>query len=342
LKDKENQLRNECRHLAPGLAEMITCADVTSRETTLLETKKRLEEAEKKTQSNILPGNGSGEPDVLGPVGLLVEIKSEGRGVEEDILLQNVLSWQLSSILDVIVIETETKAYEFQQTFPRNSFMILDIIRDVPANWNQTVMGPGNPVYALSLLQFKRSDCAASIEKVFNRLLSNVIVVDDLPSATSFMRQHNANKGNSTCPTLLTRDGYRLLSTGIMGGDSNKVPESLRWKMGMAACPKLYRTQQELTLLPKLKKAIQETGVADRKKASHDHSKRVKQQEILESELKKLLHTQATIQQKLIALKRQYELQSQRAKNASSSWPTRTFQEIHQDVPANKRQRINE
>lgn len=67
---------------SPGFVETLkTSKDVTEREACLKADENRLEEGRRKTKSksNITPGLGAGESDVLGRIGLLAEIKLGGR-----------------------------------------------------------------------------------------------------------------------------------------------------------------------------------------------------------------------------------------------------------------------
>ncbi|XP_026548961.1 structural maintenance of chromosomes flexible hinge domain-containing protein 1-like [Notechis scutatus] len=62
---------------------------------------------------------------------------------------------------------------------------------------------------------------------VFQVLLGNTIIIDNWEAAIQYRREVVKT---TDCPTLLTREGYRICSNGNFGGLSNKAPpiEKLR------------------------------------------------------------------------------------------------------------------
>lgn len=225
-------------------------------------------------------GPWSDEPHVLGTVGLLAKVKySEGRP------MQCVLSWHLQGNLGVIVVEQQRKGNDLRNKFPRQKFMLIDIVKPRNHSWNErdrecVLRGPGNPIYARFLLVITTEPEKRSlVQKVFDEILGNVIVVDTLPDATMFMGQYNATcAANKRCPTILTRDGHRLSSSGIIGGNTGSAPEleRLTLKLGLAPNPEIATIQKELNILPQLKRDMELTASAAQELQQFDHESKPK------------------------------------------------------------------
>jgi chromosome segregation ATPase len=107
----------------------------------------------------------------------------------------------LQNRLNVIVTETSEKGKELEKRNPNQPFMLLDLIKDSTLTLEHAVLrGQGNPVYAQSLLKYDPDKPSACITKVFNKILGNTIIMDDLSTATEFMKNYNRTS-RFQCPT---------------------------------------------------------------------------------------------------------------------------------------------
>lgn len=139
--------------------------------------------------------------------------------------------------------------------------MLLDIVKDRPPA-KHVLSGPGNPVYAHTLLDFTNPLATASTRKVFNKILGDTIIMDDLPTAIEFMKKYNTGRFN--CPTILTRDGRRLMGDGIIGGRQTRMPDRIPLWFGLAPCAELSQIRAQLRRLPILKKKMEEVEGVER------------------------------------------------------------------------------
>lgn len=192
----------------------------------LIGQQQRIEETRRGTESTVSPCEIDGVPEVLSKIGQFIQIKSEtgGNNLEADLQLQRVLSWHYQNSLNVIVVETSAKALELETTHPESELVILDCVKDIPdMDWgaHDQLQGQGNPIYARSLLNIIQGANIRLVKKALNAVLGNPVFIDNLESATKFMQVYNQR---GTCPTIITRDGKRLSSKGIVGGKRNTAP----------------------------------------------------------------------------------------------------------------------
>ncbi|KAM3839535.1 structural maintenance of chromosomes flexible hinge domain-containing protein 1 isoform 2-T2 [Vipera latastei] len=160
------------------------------------------------------------DQDILGKISHLAEI--------EDDEVAKVISWHLASHMDCIVTLTTAAACRiFDQTRGTQQVLPLDsIYKNDFLDWNRPLpherncFNPiGNPVFARNLLIFPEHK--ESCQMVFEMLLGNTIIIDNLNAATHYRKEVVKM---TRCPTLLTRDGYRIHNNGKFGGLQNKAP----------------------------------------------------------------------------------------------------------------------
>uniref|UniRef100_A0A3B5LUP6 Structural maintenance of chromosomes flexible hinge domain containing 1 n=1 Tax=Xiphophorus couchianus TaxID=32473 RepID=A0A3B5LUP6_9TELE len=181
-----------------------------------------------------------------------------------------VISWHLSSEMDCVITKTTAEAQRiFRNEHGRQQVMALDSIYVQPGSrplphikQGRELFSPvGNPLYARNLLIYTTEE--ESCELVFKNILGNTILMDDIESATNYRKAVIQNK--NYCPTILTRDGNRLHSSGKFGGAQNKAPPRDIVKKFGAPLPQSYYTlQKEIELL------IQYRSTSEKKKDEED------------------------------------------------------------------------
>ncbi|OXA41921.1 structural maintenance of chromosomes flexible hinge domain-containing protein 1 [Folsomia candida] len=254
----------------------------------------------KRKKCNVPAGPADGQPGVLGTIGLLAEIKPQTQDeyTPEDANIQRVLSWHLQNKLTVTVTETAAKGHELEERYKDDPFMLLDIIKDHPP-WDNNLHGEGNPIYAHRLLQFTNPSPKAQelTKKVFNKVLGDTIIIDNIESATKYMGLRNAS-GAPACPTILTRDGRRLYGDGIIGGKSTRAPPQNRYMFGLAPTSELVQIRERLKILPSLKKAMEGLENAERVDGPENAALR-EDVDKLRTEINKLEMQRAELKKKL-------------------------------------------
>lgn len=213
-----------------------------------------------------LPRFQSSDPDVLGKVAHLAEV--------EDNTIAWVLSWHLMSEMDCVITKTTAKAKEVhaatggsQQVLPIDSIFTKNLpnwISPLPhekvQSLRQRLQPTGNPIHARHLLKFSKEeeDC----QLLFRMILGDTIIFDTLEDATEYRKQVVQF---TSCPTLLTREGNRMRSSGKFGGFQNRAPpvEKLRGNIFGAPVPAKYeQILKQIELLGQLKEIVKEKEAA--------------------------------------------------------------------------------
>ncbi|XP_023182317.1 structural maintenance of chromosomes flexible hinge domain-containing protein 1-like [Xiphophorus maculatus] len=228
----------------------------------LLREKTAEKETIESTRRRVFPLSNRSGPDILGKVGHLAHISDEDASW--------VISWHLSSEMDCVITKTTAEAQRiFRNEHGRQQVMALDSIYVQPGSrplphikQGRELFSPvGNPLYARNLLIYTTEE--ESCELVFKNILGNTILMDDIESATNYRKAVIQNK--NYCPTILTRDGNRLHSSGKFGGAQNKAPPRDIVKKFGAPLPQSYYTlQKEIELL------IQYRSTLEKKKVEED------------------------------------------------------------------------
>uniref|UniRef100_A0A3B5LXS6 Structural maintenance of chromosomes flexible hinge domain containing 1 n=1 Tax=Xiphophorus couchianus TaxID=32473 RepID=A0A3B5LXS6_9TELE len=228
----------------------------------LLREKTAEKETIESTRRRVFPLSNRSGPDILGKVGHLAHISDEDASW--------VISWHLSSEMDCVITKTTAEAQRiFRNEHGRQQVMALDSIYVQPGSrplphikQGRELFSPvGNPLYARNLLIYTTEE--ESCELVFKNILGNTILMDDIESATNYRKAVIQNK--NYCPTILTRDGNRLHSSGKFGGAQNKAPPRDIVKKFGAPLPQSYYTlQKEIELL------IQYRSTSEKKKDEED------------------------------------------------------------------------
>jgi len=91
------------------------------------------------------------EVGVIGTLGTLIEVISEGGGSVADRNLIRVISWFLQDLLPINVVLERVKAMELVNTYPDQQFQIAELLKSCEFDWNEPVEHRirefGNPVY---------------------------------------------------------------------------------------------------------------------------------------------------------------------------------------------------
>ncbi|KAL4217928.1 inactivation of X chromosome by DNA methylation [Mactra antiquata] len=185
-------------------------------------------ELNKKRRICSLPTIMADDPEVLGKIGHLAQIKDNDAA--------RVLSWHMSSDMDCVVTMTTKKAKEiYNQTSGRQQVLPLaSIYKKSLTEWHKplphvkykpTWKPTGNLMFARNLLVFPQNE--DKCKTVFSMLLGDTLWIDTLDQANEY-REELVKFTN--CPTILTREGDRIRSNGKFGGLMNKAPpvEKLR------------------------------------------------------------------------------------------------------------------
>ncbi|XP_054893848.1 structural maintenance of chromosomes flexible hinge domain-containing protein 1 [Poeciliopsis prolifica] len=248
----------------------------------LLQEKTAEKERIERTPRRAFPSSNCSGPDILGKVGHLAHISDEDAAW--------VISWHLSSEMDCVITKTTAEAQRiFRDEHGRQQIMALDSInvhqgsRPLPhMKQGRELFSPvGNPVCARNLLIYTTEE--ESCELVFKTILGNTILMDDIESATNY-RKAVIQKGNY-CPTILTRDGNRLLFSGKFGGAQNKAPKRHIVKMFGAPLPLRYDTlQKEIDLLIQYRSTLEKKKIEEDKRHKTIQKLHEIEQEVEETE----------------------------------------------------------
>ncbi|XP_039206965.1 structural maintenance of chromosomes flexible hinge domain-containing protein 1 isoform X2 [Crotalus tigris] len=247
--------------------------------------------------------------DILGKIAHLAEI--------EDSEVAKVISWHLASDMDCIVTLTTAAARcIFDQTQGAQQVLPLDsIYKKDFLDWNRPLpherncFNPiGNPVFARNLLIFPEHKESCQI--VFEMLLGNTIIIDNLDAATHYRKEVVKT---THCPTLLTREGDRIRSNGKFGGFQNKAPpiEKLRGMVFGAPLPPACKViDLHLELLQEYRTAVfrlnkLNTDLEEQLQSINTSEMRRKKEELADEETKLAL-----IEQKLGMTSSQYSRSS--------------------------------
>jgi len=200
-----------------------------------------------------------GNKDVLGKVGHLALI--------EDDAIARVLSWHLAGEMDCLIANNQRKAKEiYRLTNGRQEILPLDGIFRGGGNWDGLLPHekagnkikrqiPGNPIFARHLLNFIADEKKCKL--VFQQLLGETLVLDSLDSGNEYRKM--VINANIRCPTILTREGDRIKSTGKFGGRSNKAPllENLQWVFGAPNPKEAESCAERIELLTELREVFE-------------------------------------------------------------------------------------
>ncbi|KAL1006860.1 hypothetical protein UPYG_G00078180 [Umbra pygmaea] len=247
-----------------------------------------------------IPDPFKGSLDILGKIGHLALVKDDD--------VATVISWHLLGEMDCVVTTTTAAARRvYEGTQGRQQVMPLDTVfynnnrnRSLPhIRKGQACFNPiGNPVLALDVLIFLEN--AESCQKVFGSLLGNTILIDDLDSANHYRLR--VVQSNIQCPTILTRQGERIFSTGKFGGLQNKAPtiEKLRGHVFGAPVSKecsILKTQIDLLreyqnamqksiqVNEDLQSQLRDIPLPERMRKKEDYKKKVEELKIVEADL---------------------------------------------------------
>ncbi|CAN9506377.1 unnamed protein product [Ophioblennius macclurei] len=208
-----------------------------------------------------IPDPFKGQPDVLGKVGHLAELQDDDAA--------RVISWNLGGHLDCVVTRTTEAAQMIhrdtrgeQQVWPLDSMSVSQGNRTLPhiQRGRKLFDPPGNPVLARELLIYPQDEQSCKI--VFQNLLGETILIDDLDSATQYRRMIVQKK--LYCPNILTRQGERVNAKGIFGGRQNKAPPMDRLKVFAAPFPENYHIiEEQKKLLTEYRSALLNKEKAD-------------------------------------------------------------------------------
>ncbi|PIK45244.1 putative structural maintenance of chromosomes flexible hinge domain-containing protein 1, partial [Apostichopus japonicus] len=264
VEQKESGLKNKLKRLGVPHTAILSLVSVNDTLRLCEDAKTNIEQAPRRSCK--LQRFPSSDPDVLGKVAHLAEV--------EDDTIAWVLSWHLMSEMDCVITKTTAKAKEVhaacsgsQQVLPIDSIFS----RNLPS-WNsplphekvsslrQTMRPAGNPIHARHLLTFTKDeeDCRL----LFRMILGDTIIFDTLDDATDYRKQVVQY---TSCPTLLTREGNRMRSSGKFGGFQNRAPPlvKLRGILFGAPIPAKYgQTLEQIGVLRELKEVIEEREAA--------------------------------------------------------------------------------
>uniref|UniRef100_A0A8C5S1N2 SMC hinge domain-containing protein n=1 Tax=Laticauda laticaudata TaxID=8630 RepID=A0A8C5S1N2_LATLA len=236
---KESQLKNELRRHQIDIPQANVLQHIDSLIKLKAEQEKILKQCRRICTLDNYPRS---DQDILGKISHLAQI--------EDDEVTKVISWHLASDIDCIVTLTTAAAHRiFDETKGTQQVLPLDSIykKNLP-DWNRPLphlqnkrnsFSPiGNPVFARNLLIFPDMHME-NCKMVFGVLLGNTIIIDNLEAAIQYRKEIVKT---TDCPTLLTREGYRICSNGKFGGLPNKAPpiEKLRGMVFGAPLPPDY------------------------------------------------------------------------------------------------------
>eukprot|EP00057_Strongylocentrotus_purpuratus_P029249 XP_011683723.1 PREDICTED: structural maintenance of chromosomes flexible hinge domain-containing protein 1-like [Strongylocentrotus purpuratus] len=224
----------------------------------MISTQKSIEQLRNKPRRKCgMPRYETRDGEILGKVAHLVEVEEENDAF--------VLSWHMASDMNCVLTTTVTKAKEvfantrgLQQVLPIESIYTNGLTEwdkllphmGVPMKHRQTPSG--NPVYARHLLRFTGHEENCKI--AFSLLLQDTILLDTVADATAY-RQSIVK--HTSCPTLLTRDGYRIRGIGNFGGRENQCPADLLGRVFGEPPPKqLESLEKQIAILEKIMQAI--------------------------------------------------------------------------------------
>jgi hypothetical protein len=207
-----------------------------------------LEEADKKrANSECKLDNAPNEWGILGKTCHLAVLESPSEAF--------VLSWHMQGDMDVIVTYGSDKARELYRRFGENQQVIAleGIYRgnlSLGPLWDEGALPyqhlrsvRGNPVYARTLLKFTKDPESCKI--IFGSLLGDTLIIDTLDQAIDY-RNQLAQK--QSCPTILTRDGRRLMKNGRVDSMSSNPNLHIGF-FGLAPNPEIAVINTEINVL---------------------------------------------------------------------------------------------
>jgi len=213
------------------------------------------------------------DKDTIGKLGHLAEIEQDD--------VARVLSWHMAGDMDCVITRTMARAMEiYHKSNGSQQVLSLDaVFKKSIVAWNKPLphtsarnkfVSKGNPIYAKNLLIFSKDveDCKV----VFWKLLGDVIILDTLEDATTYRKEVVKY---TYCPTLLTRQGERILSSGKFGGQNNKAPpiEKLHAVFGQPMSSSYTKLSSLLESLLKYRDALESHQVASSKLKEYLNSK---------------------------------------------------------------------
>ncbi|KAF0024928.1 hypothetical protein F2P81_021809 [Scophthalmus maximus] len=211
--------------------------------------------------------NFRGQQDVLGMVGHLAYVQDDAAA--------RVISWHIRGDMDCVITRTTEAARRiYDNTQGRQQVMALDSMYVPPLNRGLPHMRngcmlfepPGNPVLARELLMSPQE--GESCDIVFQNILKETILIDDLDSANYYRREVVQNK--MPCPTILTRNGERVSAIGKFGGAQNKAPPIDTLTVFGAPLPQHYHSLiAQAELLCQCRTAVEKRDRAQKDRDDH-------------------------------------------------------------------------
>ncbi|XP_035469075.2 structural maintenance of chromosomes flexible hinge domain-containing protein 1 isoform X1 [Scophthalmus maximus] len=211
--------------------------------------------------------NFRGQQDVLGMVGHLAYVQDDAAA--------RVISWHIRGDMDCVITRTTEAARRiYDNTQGRQQVMALDSMYVPPLNRGLPQMRngrmlfepPGNPVLARELLMSPQE--GESCDIVFQNILKETILIDDLDSANNYRREVVQNK--MPCPTILTRNGERVSAIGKFGGAQNKAPPIDTLTVFGAPLPQHYHSLiAQAELLCQCRTAVEKRDRAQKDRDDH-------------------------------------------------------------------------
>uniref|UniRef100_A0A8D3CS64 Structural maintenance of chromosomes flexible hinge domain containing 1 n=1 Tax=Scophthalmus maximus TaxID=52904 RepID=A0A8D3CS64_SCOMX len=211
--------------------------------------------------------NFRGQQDVLGMVGHLAYVQDDAAA--------RVISWHIRGDMDCVITRTTEAARRiYDNTQGRQQVMALDSMYVPPLNRGLPHMRngcmlfepPGNPVLARELLMSPQE--GESCDIVFQNILKETILIDDLDSANNYRREVVQNK--MPCPTILTRNGERVSAIGKFGGAQNKAPPIDTLTVFGAPLPQHYHSLiAQAELLCQCRTAVEKRDRAQKDRDDH-------------------------------------------------------------------------
>uniref|UniRef100_A0A8D3C7E6 Structural maintenance of chromosomes flexible hinge domain containing 1 n=1 Tax=Scophthalmus maximus TaxID=52904 RepID=A0A8D3C7E6_SCOMX len=193
----------------------------------------------------------------------------------QDDAAARVISWHIRGDMDCVITRTTEAARRiYDNTQGRQQVMALDSMYVPPLNRGLPHMRngcmlfepPGNPVLARELLMSPQE--GESCDIVFQNILKETILIDDLDSANNYRREVVQNK--MPCPTILTRNGERVSAIGKFGGAQNKAPPIDTLTVFGAPLPQHYHSLiAQAELLCQCRTAVEKRDRAQKDRDDH-------------------------------------------------------------------------
>ncbi|XP_034718465.1 structural maintenance of chromosomes flexible hinge domain-containing protein 1 isoform X1 [Etheostoma cragini] len=215
--------------------------------------------------------------DVLGMVGHLALVQDNDAA--------RVISWHIRGDMDCVITKTTAAAMKIhddtrgnQQVMALDSVYVTTGNRSLPhiRNGRKLFDPPGNPVFARDLLIYPRDQ--ESCYTAFKSILGETILIDDLESGTSYRKEVIQYK--MPCPTILTRQGERILAKGKFGGAQNKAPVNIPIVFGAPLPQHYYILNEHIELISQHRLALEKRDLTA--KAREDHLKSMQSPDILQ------------------------------------------------------------